>query len=201
MRPITCLKAALADRYTIEREVGHRTEAQFGRGSRNSNIGGQSGAKSACLRTVGRRIPPQQREANSSSTWRWSVVVLLLGPLGCASSSGGSQQSGEAEAPAGGPAMCFTLEVRNNSSQRVMVTIGGVGRLGSLSTNDRDVYVLPYRNAQLRVRFELQTGLGGASISNPVSPTPGDKIEIVFRGPTFGPGTLRRVGKARCSTG
>ena len=140
---------------------------------------------------------------------RWSFVALLLGQLGCASSPGGAEPQGGTEPAAAnpraaGPARCVTLEVQNQS--RVGVTVFLVWassarrRLSRLSINERKVIRLPYRNEQLSLQFEAEAGVGGGAprnlTSNGVSPTPGDRIEIVYR--AQGPGPLRRVGTAPC---
>ena len=132
----------------------------------------------------------------------WSILAIVLGQLGCASSGGGEPTSGAdpaADREVAGPARCVTLEVQNQSVRGVTVYLAwetsARRRLARLSINDRDTFRLPYRNERLSLQFEAE-GNGGNHTSNGVSPTPGDRIEIVFR--TQGPGPLRTVGVASC---
>ena len=124
---------------------------------------------------------------------------MVLGQLACASSPGGTDPAAGAEPVAAGPAMCVTVEIQHQSVRGVTVWVewenSAPRRLDRLSINDRDVYQLPFRNAQLNLRFQ-QEGASQVEHTNPVLPTPGDRIEIVYR--QSGPGPLRRIGPARC---
>ncbi len=144
-----------------------------------------------------------QRVSKSWVAGGWSILAIVLGQLGCASSGGGEAPGGtepaEADPQAARPARCMTLEVQNQSLRGVTVYLvwenSARRRLARLSINDRDTFRLPYRNERLSLQFEAE-GSGGTHTSNGVSPTPGDRIEIVFR--TQGPGPLRAVGVASC---
>ena len=137
----------------------------------------------------------RQNDSKSVQSMTWPVVLLAMGALGCASSSGG------AEREVSGPAMCLSLEIQNTALVGVQVWIEWEDRaprqLGRLSISDRDVYEIPFRNAQLNLRFQREGGGTEVQSSNPVFPQPGDRIEIVYR--VSGPGPLRRIGTTDCS--
>ena len=143
-----------------------------------------------------------QRVRKSWVAGGWSILAIVLGPLGCASSGGGEPPGGnepaEADPQRAGPARCVTLEVQNQSMRGVTVYLvwenSARRRLARLSINDRDTFRLPYRNEQLSLQFEAEGG--GRHTTNGISATPGDRIEIVYR--VQGPGPLRRTGVARC---
>ena len=140
-----------------------------------------------------------------SKSWvagEWLALVIVLGALGCASSAGGEPPSetdpAAANPRAAGPARCVTVVVQNQSLRGVAVYLvwenSARRRLARLSISDRDTFRLPYRSDLLSLQFEADGG--GQHTSNGVSPTPGDRIEIVYG--AQGPGPLRRVGTARC---
>ena len=88
----------------------------------------------------------------------WSIIAIVLGQLACASSPGGAEPAAGARPAAAGPAMCVMVEIQNQSVRGVTVWVewekSAPRRLDRLSINDRDVYQLPFRNAQLNLRFQ-----------------------------------------------
>ena len=101
-----------------------------------------------------------QRVSKSWIAGGWSILGIVLGQLACASSPGGTEPAAGAEPAAAGPAMCVTVEIQNQSVRGVTVWVewenSAPRRLDRLSINDRDVYQLPFRNAQLNLRFQQE---------------------------------------------
>ncbi len=134
------------------------------------------------------------RHAARRAAWGWLVVALPLALPAC-----GSSRADPDEGPRPTADECVVVEVQNTSLVGVTVWTKWedrpARRQGRVSLNEREVYQLPFRNAQLNLQFQPDGGTGRVS-SNAVLPTPGDRIDIVYR--NNGPSPLRRVGPAQC---
>jgi len=126
-----------------------------------------------------------------------SVIALVLVQAACASSPSAEPA---AEPANEGSTNCVIIEVQNTSLFGASVWVvwenSPARRLGRLSLSERRVFVLPFRNTPLRLRFEPEGGSQVVYVTNEELPTPGVRFTVIYR--INGPGPLLRVGNTRC---
>lgn len=125
---------------------------------------------------------------------RWMMLAATGVTVAC-----GTARVDESAGPSGARASCIVVEVQNLSLRGVTVWIEWDGsaprNLGRLGLNARRAFRQQFRNAEVRLHFQ-RDGATSRTASNPILPTPGDRLDVSYR--ESGASPLRRAGVARC---